>query len=369
MADDIVSVCDQLDKRQRESVDEDNDEQPPSKNQALAVVTTTTPNRQQQQPLPPSIDDLDSLFTPSPLPHSDTSAPRQRNNANSDGGGGGVFVGFSFTSITSNGGAASSSAASSSSAPPINVADDEQAEKDEEGAIPTLPPESEEIEERLGPHCQDDNWCYLHDGVNLYDTSNLAEETKKIRDDISAGALTYKDLVALAKQIQEDYNRTIWEPEQAAAKAAKRPPSTNLRHWTLRSIYNHIRRGDTSKHTLVMNAVRDLSDLANEIRNHGLYVRTPFSQTKKVSRPKCGMFLKVMQRLGQMAKLSLDIEAEQARQIKAKGGSGTSGSIVGGGAAHAGSSFTSISAINVSSGVNPNGATSRVVKPFPKVWK
>lgn len=92
------------------------------------------------------------------------------------------------------------------------------------------------------------------------------------------------------------------------------------------------------------------------------------------------MYLKVMQRLGQMAKLSLDIESEQLRQAT-KGKTTTSGNM------HAGASFTSISAINNKAAATATTASSSsssaaatfysksdntdsisVTKPFPRVW-
>lgn len=194
-----------------------------------------------------------------------------------------TFIGFNFsTAAAANiGGNNDNQEENSEEDSEKEEREEEEEEENEYGDIPTSPPGGDEIEQRLGPITADDQWCYLHDGVNLYDAANLSDETRKIRDDISAGAQTYNDLVVLSKQIQEDYNKTIWNPEQAAAKSAKRKPSDNLRPWTLRSIYNHIRRGDISRHTLVMNAVRDLSDLASDIRNHGLYVRNKKSKSRK----------------------------------------------------------------------------------------
>lgn len=311
---DLGVLYEQLRKRQRdESSKYDEDDglcEPPPQRADIAI--------------PPDMDDL--FRTP----------PR----CNNDDDSGGIFVGTSFPQTT------------------YESNNDDSEDADIDGCIPTKPPGVDEIEQRLGPADPDDEWCYLRDGVNLYDIANLTEETKKIRDDIIVGASTHKDLVALAKQIQEDYNRTIWEPEQTAAKAAHRPPSTNLRPWTLRSIYNFIRKGDMNKQALSLNVLRDLSDIANDIRNNGLYVRKKDKNNSKIHVAKggLGMYLKVVQRFGQVCKLLMDMESDQLRQSKTKGGGG-----------HAGSSFTSISAINVTKSAQPTVLEYK--NPFPAMWK
>lgn len=215
-------------------------------------------------------------------------------------------------------------------------ADDDE----EDPMIPIQHPNVSAIEEALGPVAEDgaDEWCYICKVANLQDPASLSDETRQLLKAVAEGRKKYSgNMIVLTQKIKRDYDDLIYTRGVEAARAAQRQVPDTVRPWTLRAIYAHIRFHDTSTAGTIDNTIDDLKELAQTLKENGLYVaprtalrngRLADRRRMRVAREEYLMYMGALQKLAIYEKLRADVCEDEAGATGEKQTRGKSGRAV-----------------------------------------